>query len=116
MKLNQPGLVFIDDDEMMRMTWSLAAEDAGITLSTFASFDEFLQDKSKYNKDTLIYIDSELGNNIKGEICAKHLFDEGFFEIHLATGHSKESFCPMPWIKTIVGKEPPFLLAQENHR
>jgi hypothetical protein len=99
---------------MMRSTWLFAAEEAGITISTYASFDEFLNEISNYNKDTLIYIDSDLGNNIKGEICAKHLFDEGFFEIHLATGYSKDMFSPMPWIKAIVGKEPPFLVSQGN--
>ena len=74
----------------------------------YSSFDEFLKEISNYNKDTIIYIDSDLGNNIKGELCAKHLFDEGFIEIHLATGHSKDRFSHMPWIKSIVGKTPPF--------
>lgn len=102
------SLVFIDDDETMRMTWSFAAEEAGKSISTYSSFDEFLKKISNYNKDTIIYIDSDLGNNIKGELCAKHLFDEGFIEIHLATGHPKDHFSHMPWIKSIVGKTPPF--------
>ncbi|MBA2650848.1 MAG: hypothetical protein H0U73_01055 [Tatlockia sp.] len=108
------SFVFVDDDEMMRTIWLFAAEEAGITISTYASFEEFLKEISYYNKNTAIYIDSDLGNNIKGELCAKQLFDEGFIEIHLATGYSKDQFCNMPWIKTIVGKEPPFLTTNEN--
>lgn len=106
------GLVFIDDDEMMRTTWIFAAEDAGQSIATYASFEEFTKKLNNYNKNTIIYIDSDLGNNIKGETCAKELFDKGFSEIYLATGHSKDLFNEMPWIKSIVGKEPPFLLTE----
>lgn len=106
------GLVFIDDDEMIRMAWSFAAEEAGQMISTFSSFDEFINEINNYSNDTIIYIDSELGNNIKGEDCAKLLFDKGFVKIYLATGHSKDRFNHIPWIKSIVGKEPPFLLSQ----
>ncbi len=101
--------VFIDDDEMMRTTWCFAAEEAGIRLSTYPSFEDFTNTMDNYSKNTIIYIDSDLGNNIKGELCAKTLFDKGFTEIHLTSGHPPEHFDDMPWIKTIVGKEPPFL-------
>jgi capsular polysaccharide biosynthesis protein len=63
---------------------------------------------NNHSKSTKIYIDSDLGNNIKGEVCAKQLFDKGFHEIYLATGYSKEGFDEMPWIMAFVGKEPPF--------
>ena len=108
------SLVLIDDDEMMRMTWSFAAEEAGKSIATYSSFDAFINEIDNYNKSTIIYIDSDLGNNIRGEICAKHLFDKGFIEIHLTTGYAKDRFSHMPWLKTVVGKEPPFLLSHEN--
>jgi FixJ family two-component response regulator len=107
-------VVFINDDETMRMTWIFSAEEAGQIISTYSSFDKFLNEINCFNKNTVIYIDSDLGNNIKGENCAKDLFDKGFTEIHLATGYPKDHFSYMPWIKSIVGKEPPFLLMQEN--
>lgn len=107
-------LVFIDDDESMRMTWVFSAEAAGKNLITYASFDEFLNELHLFNKNTIIYIDSDLGNKMKGEVCAKQLFNKGFIEIYLATGHSKDRFAHMPWIKSIIGKEPPFHLTQES--
>lgn len=107
---HQNMLVFIDDDETMRMVWIFAAEEAGKNLLTYASFNEFASELHLFNTSTIIYIDSDLGNNIKGEVCAKQLFDKGFIEIHLATGHSKDRFDHMPWIKTVIGKEPPFQL------
>jgi hypothetical protein len=102
-------LVFIDDDEVMRAIWGYAAEEAGRDIYTYSSFEEFVTEMDIYSKDTLIYIDSDLGNNTKGEICAKYIFDKGFTEIYLATGHPSDRFNNMPWIKSIIGKEPPFL-------
>lgn len=51
---------------------------------------------------------------VRGEDCAKLLFDKGFIDVHLATGHSRDRFSQMPWIKSIVGKEPPFRFAHGN--
>lgn len=103
------SIVFIDNDETMRTTWIFAAEDAGKSISTYSSFNEFIYELNNYSKSTIIYIDSDLGNNIKGEVCAKELFEKGFIELHLATGYSKDRYKNMPWLKSIVGKEPPFL-------
>lgn len=108
------NIVFIDDDEMMRITWTFAAEQAGKSISTYSSFDEFISEIDEYNESTTIYIDSDLGNNIKGEHCAKLLFDKGFTDIHVTTGYSKDRFGHMPWIKTIVDKDPTFLFLNEN--
>jgi len=101
-------LVFIDDDEMMRTTWAFAATNAGKEIALYSSIDEFMSVIDDYSNDTIIYIDSDLDHNIKGELEAKKLFDLGFTEINLATGHSPNTFGNMPWIKSIVGKLPPF--------
>jgi len=103
-------LVFIDNDDLMRMVWSLAADEVGLSISTYASPDEFDNEMNKYQKNTIIYIDSELGGNIKGEQYAKYLYDYGFTDLYLATGYPPEHFGHLPWIKSIVSKEPPFLL------
>lgn len=101
-------LVFIDNDELIRTVWSLAAEEAGLKISTYVSPNEFNNEINKYQKDTHIYIDSDLGGNIKGEQYAKYLYDLGFTELYLATGYPPEYFRHLPWIKLIVSKEPPF--------
>jgi len=102
-------LVFIDNDEMMRTAWAFAAEEAGINISIYPSPSEFANEISLYPTDTIIYIDADLGNNIKGELYAKDLYAQGFTEIYLATAHQPDYFGNMPWIKSVVGKEPPFL-------
>jgi FixJ family two-component response regulator len=106
--LSNAPFVFIDDDEMMRTTWAFAASDAGAQITVYSTIDEFMSVINDYTNDTIIYIDSDLDNNIKGEIEAKKLFDLGFTEIHLATGHSPKRFENIPWVKSIVGKSPPF--------
>ncbi|MBA2651856.1 MAG: HAMP domain-containing histidine kinase [Tatlockia sp.] len=108
------SLVFIDNDDLMRTVWSLAAEEAGLIISTYSSPNEFNNDINKYRKDTLIYIDSDLGDNIKGEQFAKHLYDLGFTKLYLATGYPPEHFGRLPWIKLIVSKKPPFIDNLDN--
>ena len=61
-----------------------------------------------YPKETKIYIDSELGKNIKGEDIAKELNTKGFNNIYIETGHPKEQFAHLKFIKEVIGKEPPW--------
>lgn len=105
---HESSLVFIDNDEMMRTTWAFAASDAGKDIAVYSSIDEFFSVINGYSKDTVIYIDSDLDNNVKGELESKKLFDLGFTEIHLTTGHAPNRYENMPWLKSIVGKSPPF--------
>ena len=105
---NKNAIVFIDDDELMRMTWLFAAEQAGKTIDIYAHPNEFIKQMDKYGKDTIIYIDHELGETIPGDIYAKEIYDNGFSKIHLTTGHPAEKFNCHPWLKSVIGKMPPF--------
>jgi hypothetical protein len=55
-----------------------------------------------------VYIDSNLGNKVRGENVAKELADLGFQELYIATGYSAENFSHVTWVKGIVGKDPAF--------
>ena len=105
---NKNAIVFIDDDELIRMAWLFSAEQAGEVIDLYAHPNEFIKQIGKYSKDTIIYIDCELGESISGEIYAKELYENGFREIHLTTGHPAEKFNCHPWLKSVVGKMPPF--------
>tara|TARA_R110000868_G_scaffold362686_2_gene624915 strand:- start:38166 stop:39959 length:1794 start_codon:yes stop_codon:yes gene_type:complete len=98
--------ILIDDDALLRSTWELAASMDEKQLLTFADADSFLQQADTIDKTTTIYIDSQLGNGVKGEQIAKDIYDLGFKTIYLATGHDPDRYPSMPWIKAIVGKEP----------
>lgn len=101
-------LILIDNDEMIRLMWKFAAEEKNIHLSTYACYSDFIIDINGVSKDTPIYIDSNLGETIKGEEYAKKLFDQGYQELYITTGYQRYLFNEMPWIKAVVGKDVPF--------
>ncbi len=103
--------VLIDDDPLVRMNWAVAAKRAGKALKTYPDPASFIKDAGDCARDTPIYIDSDLGEGAKGEEAAKELLALGFTELRLATGHDPASFPPLPHIKGIQGKEPPWTSA-----
>jgi len=99
--------VLLDDDMLVHMNWKLAAKAAGVELKAFKTPRDFASGIADLSKETPIYIDSELGNDIKGEDIAKDLHEKGFTDITMATGHGPERFAYLPWLK-VSGKEPPW--------
>lgn len=99
-------IIFIDDDELIRKSWEMVASEKGIELQTFASIDDFLT--QNFPKDITIYIDSNLGNGLKGEVESERLFKAGYSELFIATAHDPDSIDKPTWIKDIVGKRFPY--------
>jgi len=99
--------VLIDDDALVHMNWEDTAAAAGVELKAFKDPAGFLSNLEAFPKDTPIYIDSELGNDIKGENIAVDLREKGFTNITLETGHSSERFAHLPWLK-VMDKESPW--------
>lgn len=100
--------ILIDDDILVQMTWKMAAKRAGRSLAAFSSPSEFLASATHLDRHTPVYIDSNLGDGIRGEESARELAALGFTEIWLCTGYSSIDFGPMPWIRGIRGKESPW--------
>lgn len=101
-------LVLIDDDSLMRSTWSTYGKLAGYNVSTFENLDEFLKVKSNFQTPTPIYVDFKLGNNITGAEVTRQLADLGYENLFIATGYDDLNINDFPWVKDIVGKMPPF--------
>lgn len=101
-------IVFIDNDEIMHLGWSLEAKKYNITLRTYFNVVDFLNESSSFSRNTKIFIDSDLGDGIKGEVESKKIFDLGFTEIFLATGFRAQDINKPDWIKEVVGKRPSF--------
>lgn len=100
--------ILIDDDELVRLTWEFKAKKKNINFKAFKSYDEFKQLINAYSKDSHIYLDSELGNNIKGEVIAQELSTLGFINISMATGNEKEHFKNFTFLKEVRDKTPPW--------
>ncbi|MFA5137725.1 MAG: HAMP domain-containing sensor histidine kinase [Elusimicrobiota bacterium] len=103
-----PDAVLLDNDTLVHMTWKIAAESKGMNLLCFRTAQELLGEAERLPKDTAIYADSELGDGVRGEDVAKELHARGFTRLYLTTGHSPDTFAPMPWISRVMGKEPPW--------
>ena len=81
---------------MLRKCWQLAADSNGESILTFGSIIEFEKMLADIDRKTPLYIDSDLGSGIKGEECAKQLFEQGFHEIYLATATLRSIL--RPWV------------------
>lgn len=99
--------VLLDDDMLVHMNWKMAAKAAGVELKAYKTLKDFGAGIADLAKDTPFYIDSDLGNEIKGEEIAKDLHANGFTDLTMATGHGSEKFAHLPWLK-VAGKEPPW--------
>ena len=106
----QVDLVLIDDDEEVIEAWMNKAVLKKKKMVGFSSIEAFLKEAEQYDRKTKIYVDSDLGNGVKGEIASENIAKLGFKQIHLCTGYSynPEKFAKYPWIIKVQGKEPPF--------
>lgn len=98
--------VLLDDDALTHMNWEDAAQANGIELKAFTSPAEFMAALGDFPKDIPLYIDSELGDGVKGENIAAELKEKGYTNICLATGHPPEKFAHLPWLKVITKEAP----------
>jgi len=102
--------VLIDDQKIVRDTWALVSKMKKKKLKVYSHPSEFFVDADRIQKDTMVYIDSHLSEDIKGELIAKEIKKLGFERIYLATGSDKNEFSEsMPWITAIRDKLCPFI-------
>ncbi len=99
--------ILLDDDMLVHMNWKLAAKAAGAELKVYKSREEFKAAADALPREARIFIDSDLGEGIKGENIAKELHEKGYSDISMATGHGQEKFSHLSWLK-VCGKEPPW--------
>ena len=98
--------MLIDDDKLVHLNWKSHCKRSGLEFSGFMSVSEFLAASSTFDKASRIYIDSNLGDGVKGEIESEKIFALGFLNLYLATGYEKDSIQKPVWIKEIFSKSP----------
>jgi C4-dicarboxylate-specific signal transduction histidine kinase len=98
------NMILIDNDKLICDSWATKASNESISLFTFNSVDEFLAKASLFDFKIPIYVDSDLGNGLKGEVLSKKIFDIGFKEIYLATGMNASLIQRPEWINGVIGK------------
>ena len=100
--------VLLDDHQELCSLWEMSAFMHNKSFLAFSSIADLEAALPEIDSKTAIYIDSELGSEVKGETYAQTLFERGYTELYLATGYDISHFGPLPWIKAIMSKEPPF--------
>ncbi len=97
-------VVLIDNDNLVHMNWKIQMKDKGLDLNAFYSIDEFLASSSSYQPDTHIFLDSDLGDGIKGEVDGIQIYDKGFNNIRITTGYTEID--QPEWVKSVITKCP----------
>ncbi len=100
--------ILLDDDELVRLTWEAVAKRKEISFKAYSNPNKFYADIDTFHPSSPIYIDSKLGNGVKGEHIAKDLHERGFIELYIASGYDKESFNHLSFIKDVRDKRPPW--------
>jgi hypothetical protein len=106
---NQWDCVLVDDDPIVGATWNLAAQKSGKKLRYFSSPQGLVTELQSFSKSTPVYIDSNLGEGIKGESLGQYLHEQGFVNLYLATADAPSSFRHLLWPRGIQGKMAPWV-------
>ena len=110
MEKKMVDVVYLEDDEILRRSWTSAASKKGLEIMTFKTGSELLEKVEEFSMEkTSIYLDSDLGEGeMKGEEVALILHNMGFKKLFLASGFERGYFEGMPsWLR-LVGKRPLF--------
>ena len=99
----QPQLVLLDNDVLIRTSWQNSAMKRGLALTTFARYRELVEALPQFSKTTKFYIDYELDESNGGAVC-DDLYQRGFEELFITTGHPPESLPGLRRVHKIVGK------------
>ncbi len=101
--------ILIDDDELVRMSWSMAAKASSKRLRVFSQPVDFFAESETLSKNSPVYVDANLGHGVKGEEVAEQIHHLGFTRVFLATGYEPENYRQYQFLQGVLGKDPPFL-------
>lgn len=104
-------VVLIEDDTKLAELWMSSGEKRGVSVKHFASPDSFIRVKALFRRDTPIYLDLNFPPETKTDPVelGKTLRGEGYSEIFLCSGMSRQELAKYRWAKGVCGKEPPWL-------
>ena len=101
-------IVLIDNDNLIHALWQRECKKHDIEINTFFSIASFCESASDFESETPIFLDSDLGDGIKGEKDGVKIFELGFSNITLQTGHDPHDLDIPNWISAVQGKRPKF--------
>jgi CheY-like chemotaxis protein len=103
------SVVHVDDSPIILRHWKRILEKEGTDIFSTSNPLELFANLDKVNKNTLFFVDYELGNkDFNGEDILNKLHSLGFRKLYLSTGFPKAKF-NNPKILEVFCKRPPNL-------
>ncbi len=99
--------ILLDDDKIVRNNWKRRANILKKNILCFENPADLLESIDYISKDTPFYIDSNLGEGIKGEMIAEDIYKRGWSNVYMATGYEVEEFGKYTFLKGVLSKEFP---------
>ncbi|MGZ3782537.1 MAG: sensor histidine kinase [Pseudobdellovibrionaceae bacterium] len=101
-------LILIDDDtQLIHPVWGSVAKSKNLSIRMFSSPQEFRAVVDTIDRQTPVYVDVSLGENINGIDFSREVSNFGFTEIYLATGYAPDSVNAPTFVRAVVGKDFP---------
>lgn len=100
-------LILIDDDELIRQTWELMSARAQIKLFCFSSVKSFKESAQDLDRQTPVYLDMDFPDGVSGIQRAPEVYDLGFHNITICTGHDPQDIPQSEYIQGVTSKHFP---------
>jgi hypothetical protein len=99
----------IDDDELVCTTWELTARSSQRQIKVFSNLHSFVSASPTLNHQTPVYIDYGLLIPLGGLAAVAPLYNLGFTNLTITTGHTILPEPIEPYIKRVIDKMPPWV-------
>lgn len=110
-KIKYQKIIHIDDQPLIRKAWVKYFSEIGIEVCSYTSPSDYIKNKNLNFADSPVFIDSNMGDEEKGELFAKKLNIEGYSKIYLSSGDfTSIKLTDFPWLCGAFGKRPEFAL------
>lgn len=107
--ISESHYILVDDDELVRLTWESVAKKNKINFSSYSTTGQLVEVIDQFSlNETIFYLDSQLGNNERGEDFARFLHAKGFKSIYMTSGNSADFFQELNFLKGVKDKSPPW--------
>lgn len=104
-KLGVNKIVHIDDEILLQKSWKRYFKQRGVDVLSFSSPTHYLNDPPSDTKNMPVFIDSYMGDEIRGEEFSKNLCNLGHKYIYLSSADSSHiKLIDYPSIKESLGK------------
>lgn len=109
-------LIFIDNDELNRLTWKIWAETNNLKLLAYPSVEKFVENVQNLDREIPIFLDYNLDNKKTAIHYIPELNSLGFKNIIIATGEASLKSNNIEGIIGIIGKDPEAMLKYLNSK